>query len=70
MVEGFDPEVERSDRTYATARSRRAERSIRLNPKQIEYFELSLIKVVSWNITYPQTCRRYFGSATRSQNIF
>lgn len=41
MVEGFDPEVERSGHTYATARSRRAERSINLNPKRMEYFEFN-----------------------------
>jgi len=34
MVEDFDPEVERSGRTYATTRSRRAERAINLNHKR------------------------------------
>lgn len=38
MVEGFDPEVERSDRTYATTLTRPAERSINLIPKRIGIF--------------------------------
>lgn len=40
MVEGFDPEVERSGRTYATALTF-AEHSINLNPERIEYFEFN-----------------------------
>lgn len=71
MVEGFDPEVERSGRVLMQPCSRRAERSINLNPKRTEYFALDLINPVSQEIlkkyNFFQTSFLETRHATRNQ---